>query len=171
MLDAFGRIRTETEEDAVRRSEMEHAATQAEETPQERNDNAARRANKASSVEESLARSGGIGVWGAAPATRSSADVWQQHRVMAAAAMMAPLAAAQASTLAVRKARALSKHWSEALSRCKSVDEMIDVNRSYGERAMSMSAGEMWRFVERASLIGRAAAAPKSIAERNSAQR
>lgn len=153
MLDAFDRQPTETEEDAVRRSQDADAV-----------------------LENGPAGVAAIGVWGAVPmdggrAPVSSPEFWQHQRIMAASVLMAPLAAAQASTLAVRKARSLGKQWNEALARCKSMDELIDVNRDFGEKAMSLGAGEMWRFVERASLMGRATAAPASLKERNAKER
>ena len=149
MLDAFEKLPFETEEDAIARSEAEREAN---------------------------GRGGGIGVWGAGPmdgvAPKVGApDFWRHQQSMAASVLMAPLAAAQASTLAMRRARHLGKQWNEALSRCTCMEELIDVNRAYGERAMSLGAGEMWRFVERASVMGRATAAPETLKERNLVER
>lgn len=97
------------------------------------------------------------GVWGAAmPAL-------DFHRVMAASMMMAPLAFAQHSAMAMRRSRALMRHWGEEAVRCRSVGALIEVNRHFGERAMAMTAGEMMRFFEHSALMGRAAAAPDSL--------
>lgn len=115
---------------------------------------------------------GAIGAWGAAPWGTTPFGIggpasWESQRVLAASMMMAPFAAAQASALAMRKTRALAKNWRDAAARCKTMQELIEVNRAYGERAISLGAGEMWRLVERSTLMGRAAMAPQSMALRN----
>ncbi|MEM9726217.1 MAG: hypothetical protein AAF909_12270 [Pseudomonadota bacterium] len=80
-----------------------------------------------------------------------------RQRMLAAAAAMAPFAAMQSASVAIRRARALQKGWREAASRCKSAQELIDVNRKYGEKALSAGAGEAWRVLERSLELGRVA--------------
>ncbi|MEL6980152.1 MAG: hypothetical protein AAGM38_15920 [Pseudomonadota bacterium] len=93
------------------------------------------------------------------------------QRVMAASMMMAPFAMARANMQSIRKARALAAQWGEELARTRSMDAAIDVNRRYGEKAIALGAGEMWRVLEHSVTMGRASAAPESLSFKTSAKR
>lgn len=101
-----------------------------------------------------------------APWSASGPMSWQSQRVMAASMMMAPMAMAKANMQAVRRARALAAQWGEEIVKTRSVDAMIDVNRRYGERAIALGAGEMWRLLENSVAMGRASTKPAISSER-----
>lgn len=86
------------------------------------------------------------------------ASIMEKQRIFSAALAMTPFAAAQTASLAMRRARALQKGWREAASRCKSARDLIDVNRRYGEKAISAGATEGWRILERSLELGKVAA-------------
>lgn len=98
----------------------------------------------------------GFPMWGAA------LPGFEAQRAMAATMMMAPFAMAQSSASAIRRGRALIKHWGEEAMHCRSLGALIDVNRRYGERAMAMAANESMRMFEQGAQLGRAAATPPS---------
>lgn len=97
----------------------------------------------------------------------SPAQMVEGPMVAAASMMMAPYAFASEAVMAARRARGLSFAWMHALSRCKSPQDVIDVNARYGERALALGFGEGMRAFERGAMMGRRAVAPGSIALRD----
>lgn len=98
----------------------------------------------------------------------SGVAAMQSSAVFAASMMMAPFAMAQASALAARRGRALARVWGESAMRCRNANELIDVNRRFGERAIALGAGEIMRVMERSAWLGRAAVSPESFRLRDS---
>ena len=88
--------------------------------------------------------------------------------VMAATGFMTPFAMAAEATMFWRRARGLSMCWMEALGRCRTPQDLIDTNAHFGEKALALGYGEGFRVLERGALMGRQAAAPGSLALRDS---
>lgn len=95
------------------------------------------------------------------------AKAFEGPAVAAAAGFMTPFAVAAEATMFWRRSRGLSLCWMRALAKCKSPQDVIETNARYGEKAMALGFGETFRVFERSAMMGRQAAAPASLALRD----
>jgi hypothetical protein len=107
----------------------------------------------------------GRGVFGTAVPTPAAA--MEAPAVMAAAGFMTPFAMAAEATMLWRRSRCLSMRWMEALSKCRTPQDVIETNARFGEKALALGFSESFRVFERGAMMGRQAAAPASLALRD----
>lgn len=98
---------------------------------------------------------------------QSQLDAMREPAVAAATSMMTPFAIMAETADFMRRSRALGMKWGGELAKCRSAQEMIEVNARNGERAMALGYTEAWRVLERSAMWGRAVAAPGSFALRD----
>lgn len=100
-------------------------------------------------------------------ATENATRMVEEPAVAAAAGFMSPFAFASEYGMFMRKSRALGMRWGADLAKCRSMQDVINVNAHHGERALSMGYAEWWRAFERSALWGRASVAPQSLKKRD----
>lgn len=96
-------------------------------------------------------------------AAERAARAVEEPAVVAATGFMTPFAMAAEAAMFMRKSRGLAMRWGADLAKCKTPQDVINVNARNGERMLAMGYAEMFRVVERSALWGRASVAPQSF--------
>lgn len=92
---------------------------------------------------------------------------FSEAAVAMAASWMAPFAVASEMTAQARRVRGLSLRWSQALTRCRTMNEVVETNARFGEEAIAIGYSGAWRVLERSTVLARRSVSPRAFAERN----